>query len=173
MRNGEPNSRPQPTSEATYERARRRANIAVWTIHLQCRRLTSVEPEDSDFLFRKWADFEFLVVALSRLRRAAALAARVPEIASRLTSAIARFDSSLPHLKTMRDVAEHFDDYALDRGRKSEIHRQQLEVSGMSMDGATLEWLGGSLNIEQASAASDSLFAEIKEAASAFSGRAQ
>jgi hypothetical protein len=161
-----------PTGAATYERARRRANIAVWTIHLQCRRLTSAEPEDGEFLFRKWADFDFLVVALSRLRRAAALATRVPEVAPRLTPALARFDSALPFLKTMRDVAEHFDDYAVDRGRKSEIHRTELEVSGMSMDGTTLEWLGGSLNIEEASAASDNLFAQIKEAASAFPPRA-
>jgi hypothetical protein len=159
-------------SASTYERARRLANNAVWTIHLQCRRLTSIEPEDGQFLFRKWADFGFLIVALSRLRRAAALATRAPEVQSRITDALALFDAALPHLKTMRDVAEHIDDYARDRGRRTEINRRQLEVSEMSIDGTTFIWLGGSLNIEDASTAADNLFSEIKEAASAFSPRA-
>ncbi len=69
----------KPT-RATYERARRLANVAVWSVELQCRRLQSVEPEDATFVLRKWADFDFLVVALTRLRRAAQLAASIPEL---------------------------------------------------------------------------------------------
>ena len=63
------NSR-SPSPAATYERARRLANIAVWTAQLQRRRLATDEPEDSEFLFRRWADFQFLIVALTRVRRA-------------------------------------------------------------------------------------------------------
>jgi hypothetical protein len=36
----------EPTSEATCERARRLANLAMWTVALQCRRLREEEPED-------------------------------------------------------------------------------------------------------------------------------
>jgi len=45
---------------ATYERACRYANNALWTLSLQRRRLKSQEPEDAEFIFRVWADYEFL-----------------------------------------------------------------------------------------------------------------
>ena len=70
----------KPDSAAIYERARRLANQALWTVDLQRRRLNSDEPEDDKFVLRKWSDFHFLIVALTRLRRAAELAARVPAI---------------------------------------------------------------------------------------------
>ena len=74
----------KPSSAATYERARRLANQALWTIDLQRRRLNSDEPEDAKFILRKWSDFHFLVVALTRLRRAAVLAEKVPEISQQI-----------------------------------------------------------------------------------------
>lgn len=69
-----------PPPDATYERARRLANVALWAIDLQCRRLSSADAIDGAFVFRKWADFDFLVVALTRLRRAVVLAANVPAL---------------------------------------------------------------------------------------------
>jgi hypothetical protein len=51
------------------------ANIANWSVHLQYRRLESSDPEDAAFVLRRWADFDFMIVALIRLRRAAQLAA--------------------------------------------------------------------------------------------------
>ena len=83
--------------------------------------LHSIEPEDSAFVFRKWADFGFLIVALTRLRRAASLAANLPEAKSVLGKALKEFDASLPDLKRMRDVAEHIDDYAIDQGRQRSV----------------------------------------------------
>lgn len=155
---------PPPTSEATYERARRLTNLALWTISLQCRRLQTDEPEDGLFVFRQLADFDFLVVALSRLRRAATIAAAVPEAKPVLTDAIAQFDLALPDLKMLRDVAEHIDDYALDAGRVRSVARQELEVSIVSDDGTTLSWLGGSISSTEALRASQALFAAIQSA---------
>lgn len=152
----------KPTGSATYERARRLANIALWSVHLQCRRLRSPEPEDAEFVFRRWADFDFLVIALTRLRRAARLAAGVPKLRSALDAAIEQFDSMLPGLKEWRDVAEHIDDYALDRGRKQSVRRNWLEVSTMTEDGPTLRWLGSTLNAGEAVQASQRLFAAVK-----------
>lgn len=57
---------------AALERAKSLANWACYTIALQRRRLQSGEPEDETFIFRWWADLEFLVVTLRRLRRATA-----------------------------------------------------------------------------------------------------
>jgi hypothetical protein len=158
----------KPTAAATYERARRLANLAVWTIDLQCRRLQSVEPEDSVFVFRKWADFGFLVVALTRLRRAAKLAASLSEAKSILGAALQEFDAALPDLKRMRDVAEHIDDYVIDQGRQRTVARQSLEVSSMEDDGLTLEWLGCRLNAREALQASQQLFEAIKGVAHVF-----
>ena len=95
----------KPTAGATYQRARRLANVAMWSIELQCRRLESVEPEDAMFVLRRWTDFDFLIVALTRLRRAARLAARIPQLQASLGAALAQFDRALPHLRKMRDVA--------------------------------------------------------------------
>jgi len=159
---------PKPSGAATYERARRLANVAIWSVELQCRRLRGTEPEDATFVLRKWADFGFLVVSLIRLRRAAQLAARVPEIEPALGNAIKQFDRALPGLKTMRDVAEHIDDYALDQGRTTSIVRQSLEVSTLEEEGPTLHWLGATLNALHALQASQRLFAAIKEGSRVF-----
>src|SRR5438876_156473 len=117
-----------PSHGATYERARRLANLARWTVALQRRRLKTDEPEDGEFLFRRWADFQFLIVALTRLRRAATLAAKVPTLPNTIKGALANFDFALPTLKNMRDIAEHFDDYALNRCRDSNIVVRALKL---------------------------------------------
>lgn len=114
---------------STYERARRLANLAVWTVDLQRRRLNSNEPEDEKFVLRKLADFHFLVIALTRLRRAAVLAAKVKSIESKIKIALREFDAALPNLKKMRDVAEHIDEYAVNSGKDKRRSRKSLEVS--------------------------------------------
>jgi hypothetical protein len=47
----------KPSDAATYDHARRLANVALWTIDIQRRWLNSTEPEDKDFPFRQWSDF--------------------------------------------------------------------------------------------------------------------
>jgi hypothetical protein len=160
----------KPTSAATYERDRRLANMSLWAINLQCRRLRSSEPEDDDFVFRKWADFDFLIVALTRFRRAAKLAANISEIQLEVSVALKEFDSALPHLKKMRDVAEHIDDYAIDRGREPSVNRYALEVSSFSDDDdrLVLEWLEHQLNADEALKASQKLFDTIRKVSTAF-----
>ena len=155
-------SRSIPSSGATYERARRLSNLAMWTVDLQCRRLQTDEPEDDAFVFRRFADFDFLVVALSRLRRAAMIATAVPEAKQLVMEAIARFDGSLPGLKKFRDVAEHIDEYAVDSGRIRAVRRQDLEVSTFADN--TLTWLGHSISSSEALRAGQALFAAIQAA---------
>jgi hypothetical protein len=154
----------KPSSAATYERARRLANQALWTIDLQHRRLNSDEPEDAKFILRKWSDFHFLIVALTKLRRAAELAAKVPEISQRMRAALQKFDAALPRLKKMRDVAEHIDDYAVDSGRDRSINRKSLEVAGF--DGEIWQWLDFEMDVGMALSASATLFGALKDCAS-------
>lgn len=150
---------------AILERAKSLCNRAVFTIALQRRRLRSVEPEDDTFIFRKWADFEFLIVALRRLRRAAGLAARPSHLRPAIEAATAEFDAALPGLVTMRDVGEHIDDYALKAPTRH--HRNvipgQLQVG--SLDETVFDWLGHQLDTDVALAAAEKLFSAVRLAA--------
>jgi hypothetical protein len=154
----------KPSHAATYERARRFANVALYTVALQQRRLRTKEPEDGEFLFRRWADFQFMIIALTRLRRAAVLAAKVPAIKKEIDAALDQYDSILPMLKELRDVAEHFDDYALDVGRLAKVRRQSLEVGFVSE--TTFKWLDDELDANVALKAGQRLFEAIKRAKS-------
>lgn len=117
------------------------ANDAIHGVALQCRRLGSTEPEDDTFVMRWWTDLQFMIVALRRLRRAAELAARSTSAAHDVRAALTAFDAALPSLKTMRNVGEHIDSYALDSPRRhgKSIDRRQLEVG--EWDGTTFRWL--------------------------------
>ncbi|MFZ5496142.1 MAG: hypothetical protein ACOZE5_12505 [Verrucomicrobiota bacterium] len=150
----------KPTNAATYERARRLANQALWTVDLQCRRLESDEPGDRQFILRKWSDLHFLIVALTRLRRAAQLSVKVVPISADMRAALATFDRALPHLKKMRDVAEHIDEYSVDAGRDQSVSRKSLEVG--YCDGETWQWLGYDLNPRAALMAGIELFEAIR-----------
>jgi len=153
----------KPTDAAIYERAYRLADQALWTIDLQRRRLNSIEPEDETFIFRKWSDFHFFVIALTRLHRAGELAAKIPNINERIRSALKGFDAALPHLKKMRDIAEHIDDYAVDTGKDKKINRMDLEIG--TIEGEIWRWLGFDLDPSAAMSASIILFEEIKKSA--------
>ena len=80
-----------------------------------------------------------------------------------MRAAIEEFDSTLPGLKRFRNVAEHIDDYALDRGREQSVCRRSLEVASFDAEGPTLHWLGFFLNARQALQASEHLFAAIQD----------
>lgn len=159
----------KPTPEATYERSRRLASMLAKTVRLQCQRIQSDEPGDSDFVLRRWADYEFLINALSRLRRIAFLAAKVPPIQSGMELAISEFDEILPNLLTMRNTLEHIDEYALDDGRNPAVSRKALEVGTFSND--ELEWLGHSLKLDDAIKATNSLFKALISAHDLLQGR--
>ncbi|HEX6548120.1 MAG TPA: hypothetical protein VF134_05200 [Candidatus Dormibacteraeota bacterium] len=58
-----------------------------------------------------------MMVAATRLRRAAELAVQHGVGGPDLSNALAAFDRALPGLVRFRNIAEHFDDYALGRGR--------------------------------------------------------
>jgi hypothetical protein len=125
------------TDAATIERSARLTNDAMWVVALQRRRLNTAEAEDHSFPGRLWADWQFFIVALIRLRAAAKIASTVPSARSEIARALATFDHGLP-IRRMRDVGEHIDDYAVGRGKHRDVDRRALEVG--SFDGTTLRW---------------------------------
>ena len=144
-------------------RAKRLCNETCFTVALQHRRLGSAEPEDKVFVFRWWADLQFLVVALRRMRRSAQIAARVPGLTDSVKVAIQKFDATLPGILRMRNVGEHVDSYAANDASRHDkaVLAEHLEVG--TWDGRIYEWLGESLNIDTALRAAESLLHAIKE----------
>ncbi|MCC7363543.1 MAG: hypothetical protein IT303_04155 [Dehalococcoidia bacterium] len=157
-----------PSDGATLERAWLMATEAMYAVALQRRRMSTTEPEDSEFVMRWWWDCQCLVSALWHLRMSAELAASVTPSLSR---SVTDFDSAIPDLRTLRNVQEHLDEYAVENGRNPRIHRSMLH-SG-SFDGTTW-WFGrpGSaetdtqapgigLNLDRALAAAEGLYGQV------------
>jgi hypothetical protein len=149
------------SNDALLERSFSLANEAMHTLALQHRRLEAKEPEDDKFVFRWWADLQFFIVALRRLRRAVELSGRLTDHGEEIRAVLDEFDEALPALRSMRDVGEHIDDYASDSSRRRHpVNRRQLQVE--EWDGATLRWLDASLNVDDAMAAAEQLFAHLR-----------
>ena len=120
------------------------------------------EPEDERFVFRWWADLQFLIVALRRMRRAAQIAERAPSVAQGTATAIRAFDDALPGLATMRNVGEHVDAYAVDDPRR---HNRKIDGGMLQVgtwDGTTYRWLDLELNIDAAHAAAEQLYRAMR-----------
>lgn len=153
-----------PSEASILERARSLCNEACYTVALQHRRLRSREPEDGEFIFRWWADLQFLIVALRRPRRAAMLAARVPAVSSHVRAAVAEFDKTLPGLDRMRNVGEHIDECAMASPKRHDRHVRRLDLQVGTWDGTVFGWLKGSLNIDTARDAASRLFDGLRDA---------
>src|SRR5947208_15929833 len=96
------------TDAAVIERAYRLANKAMFTVALQVRRLDSLGPEDENFVFRKHADWEILIVSLYRLQRAAQIVTATERGVTEVIPALVQFRHDDPGQNTMRHDAENF-----------------------------------------------------------------
>jgi hypothetical protein len=148
-----------PSDAVALERALSFASEAMWTIALQRRRVRSTEPEDEKFVFRRWVDLQFLIIALWRLRRAAELACKFSR-GRDIPDALKAFDGALPQLRTMRNVGEHIDDYMAGTGRHRAVTEGMLQVG--SWNGTVFKWLNLTLNIDGAHHAAKKLYASIR-----------
>jgi hypothetical protein len=145
------------------------ANIELHAVALQHRRLRSKEAEDEHFVMRWWVDLQFLIVSLRRFRRAVTIA--IGDGDNNLQAALGSFDAALPSLKTMRDIGEHLDAYAVDSPQRHDrtIDRRQLEVG--DWDGRKFRWLKQSdgtsheLDIDTALMAARDLYSALRESA--------
>lgn len=146
--------------------ARMQTEATKWinAVHMQSRRVARPLVNSDDLgaeVWRQEIDLYFLLVALTRLRRAISLAAQVVELRPRLNSRLAEFDNQVPYLSRLRNVSEHFDDYTVGRGRDSRVRRSQLQVSSLSKDtnGQLMwNWLGERVLLEAVHAAAQALY---------------
>lgn len=128
-----------------------------------CGACAVANPKTRSSCSAKLADFQFLIVTLRRLRRAALIATNVASAADEIQEAIARFDTALPGLATMRNVAEHIDDYALDRATRHHrgVNRRMLQVA--SWDENIYRWLGINFDLDAALSAAQQLFHAVRD----------
>ena len=158
-----------PSDEATLERCFRLVDIELHAAALQRKRLQRTEPEDESFDLRWWTDLQFLILALWRLRLAAGLLRGTRYDSQQVQAALALFDTTTPSLRTMRNIGEHTDEYAIDSPQRREkaIDRRQLETG--SWDGQTFYWLQKedgtrhTLNVDLALDAAQALHRVLRE----------
>ena len=89
-----------------------------------------------------------------------------------MTAALSEFDDALPMLKDVRDIAEHFDEYARDEGHLNKGKGSELAVSRKSLEvgvvgDTTFQWLDHELNADLALSAARRLFKAIQSVQSA------
>jgi hypothetical protein len=152
---------------ALWDRGRSLANFHIHAVAMQAARFRSaIKEPDNRFVLRPVAEFEFLCVSLVRLKRAAQLAATIPSIKVKMETAIAAYDAAIPRLDTLRNVAEHFDDYVLEQGRDKSLtppeFRAGLQV--MSFSENEVFWFDTALNVDDCLKAAEALFHAIKMA---------
>jgi hypothetical protein len=97
----------------------------------------------------------------NRLRLAALVAGKARGV--KIGAALKNYDAALPFLKSMRDVREHIDVYAVDSSKRfnKDISRRRLQTG--AWDGTTFSWaIGGALNIDRAHEAAELLFAAVR-----------
>lgn len=152
------------TDAALVERMRTEATTWINAVHMQHRRATHpiVDPKaPGEEAWRQEIDLHFLLVALTRLRRAVGLTSRVEELRDKLIDYVVEFDKDVPSLTTLRNVAEHFDDYTTGKGRTTQVKRHQLQVWSFGEDGdrgLVWRWLGVEFSVEGAHRAATRLY---------------
>ncbi|CUR52811.1 protein of unknown function [Nitrosotalea devaniterrae] len=157
------NNSSQINDGAILERSYIFCNETMHTISLQVRRLQTTEPEDSEFIFRKWADLRFLILSLDRLYKATGIALNVKSISNDVQKARQEFRNSMPFLKNLRDIGEHFDSYSMDNGRLKNISRGDLQVGTWGRDGTWFNWLGEEIKVIECEQAAIELFKKMRD----------
>ncbi|WP_139813681.1 hypothetical protein [Mycobacterium simiae] len=153
------------------------ANDAAVAIDMQLERIREgYRRGDPDALRTVQIDTEFLISSLWKMRLAGKLARSVM---GQAWTALSEYDRALPHLKLMRDVMEHIDEYGGDadgRARRHDHPRSGQHIgrrylhSQMSHSDESFNWLGGTVEFGPARVASLQLLSAIRTARDGFVG---
>lgn len=150
--------------KALYEDARIIVNIYTLTVEMQISRVHEEVQNGEFFIMRQIVDFEFLLVALARLRRAACAIEMIPIAKGTIREAIKKYDKRLPDLMKLRNISEHYDAYLLKQGKDKTIDRDIIRSSLLTKCrlNATFEWMGYTMNLNECMTAAEELFLEIQ-----------
>lgn len=107
--------------EENHEKMRHWVDTWLNAARRQASRIEEASYEDIE------PDAFLYVQALFNLRRGA------EQILGKKHHAIAKFDSRLPHLKNLRDMIEHFDEYAKNKGLRQRDKKMRYEAPFLAM----------------------------------------
>jgi hypothetical protein len=161
--------RTKPSTSAALDRAARIATDASAAIDMQIGRIqTGLRSNNADTVWNVFIDIEFLIAALWKMRLAGKLARSALEES---WTAVGEFETAVPHLKLMRDVLQHIDDYGQDAESRKHHHPRtgrrigrRLLHSQLGFNDKSFDWLGGTLNFEDARTAALQLESAIRQA---------
>lgn len=161
----------KPSTSAILRRAAIVANDAAAAIEMQIGRIReSFRSRDQEVLDTVLIDIEFLISSLWKMRQAGKLTLSVM---GQSWTALSEFDTALPHLKLMRDVLEHIDEYGRDADGRARRHRhprtgqligRRYLHSQMSYGDTSFNWLGGTLEFHRAREVAFELLSAIRTA---------
>ena len=142
------------------------ANNFVFAVVMQISRVREERADVEPFVMRPFVDLEFLLVALTRLRRAANVINLFPYTETKLSQAMEKYDKRLSGLKQLRNITEHYDDYLLKKGKDKNIDlktiRSGLMTKCMSYD--SVEWMDFRLDLDECLAAAEELYISMSAA---------
>lgn len=149
------------------------ANDAALAIDMQLGRIRGgFHSKDPDTVWNVLIDIEFLISSLWKMRLAGKLALSVT---GRSWTALHDFDVAVPNLKLMRDVMQHLDEYGRDGDSRRHLNPRTGQLVGRrylhsqtSFDDQSFNWLGGTLDFDQAHGASLQLLSAIRKARADF-----
>ena len=149
---------------AYYEDTRTMANNYVYAVERQISRIRELPSADESFVMRQFVDVEFLLVALTRLRRAVCALQKIPAAAEKAKLAIAQFDQRVPHVKDLRDITEHYDDYLARNGRNRRMSADRVRRGLLTkeMTQEQTQWMGYTIYFDECMEAALELFENIK-----------
>lgn len=140
---------------AVYEDARNMANIAIWGVELQIKRIFG-KNEIEEFVMQPVVDFHFLVTSLNRLRQAASMVSKISDI----SGTISEFDFQIPDLRTIRNILEHIDEYRIGKGYNKAVPKISFQT--ISFVENSIQWVDYEINTSTALEVSQKLFVAIQ-----------
>ena len=142
------------------------ANNFVFSVAMQISRIREKRADVEPFVMRRFVDLEFLVVALTRLRRAANVINLFPYTETKLSQAMEKYDKRLSGLKQLRNITEHYDDYLLKKCRNKKIDLKAIRSGYMTkcISYDSVEWMDFRLDLDECLAAAEELEISMKAA---------
>lgn len=157
---------------ATERENRELSTYVAWQSHVgvrtQIARLRESHAADQQNSGVELTDVFGLILALFRLRLAAQLTARIGDSGTRIEPELKKFDAEIPDVKKLRNVAMHFDEYALGTlNRRNKIGDPPRYVSTEDLwevitDDQSATWLGVRLNYSEVDLAARNLYDAVQ-----------
>jgi hypothetical protein len=157
---------PQRTDKELILRAFTFFRDASYAASFMAKRVSKDDPLDNEHPWRVWYDWQTLITHLWRMRQAALLMGKAQSAEPLVNKAVAKFDKTIPDLRTYRNLIEHVESYVFE---DADRHNKSIDSSGLqvgSFSNETFSWPIRNdikeLNLKDILLASSDLFQSLK-----------